>query len=117
MSKPVRPSIGRMPRVGGALACRRLARILESPPACFQIWMDLAGSTVWPLHHRLGPWSDWGGRTVECAERPATYHGHLPAEDRRLSLQLNWMVDAASRDSELKRHRRSALLKRINPFG
>lgn len=46
-----------------------------------------------------------------------SWHGHLPAEDQRLSLQMNWMIDQASRDSELKRHKRSALLKRLLPIG
>jgi len=57
------------------------------------------------------------GNMLAFRRSERSYHGHLPAEDRRLSLQLNWMTDVASRDSELKRHRRSAMLKRINPFG
>ena len=57
------------------------------------------------------------GNMLAFRRSDRSYHGHLPAEDRRLSLQLNWMMDLASRDSELKRHRRSAMLKRINPFG
>jgi len=56
------------------------------------------------------------GNMLAFRRSERSYHGHLPAEDRRLSLQLNWMTDVASRDSELKRHRRSAMLKRINPF-
>ena len=46
-----------------------------------------------------------------------SWHGHLPAADQRLSLQMNWMIDRASRDSELKRHHQSAWLKRLWPFG
>ncbi|MCX8500626.1 MAG: 2OG-Fe(II) oxygenase [Alphaproteobacteria bacterium] len=46
-----------------------------------------------------------------------SWHGHLPAADQRLSLQMNWMIDQASRDSELKRHHQSAWLKRLWPFG
>ncbi|MDI9408448.1 MAG: 2OG-Fe(II) oxygenase [Candidatus Pacebacteria bacterium] len=46
-----------------------------------------------------------------------SWHGHLPAADQRLSLQMNWMIDRASRDSELERHHRSAWLKRLWPFG
>ncbi|MDI9348852.1 MAG: 2OG-Fe(II) oxygenase [Candidatus Symbiobacter sp.] len=42
-----------------------------------------------------------------------SWHGHLPAADERLSLQMNWMIDQSSRDSELKRHRRSAWLKKF----
>ncbi|MCX8505139.1 MAG: 2OG-Fe(II) oxygenase [Alphaproteobacteria bacterium] len=42
-----------------------------------------------------------------------SWHGHLPAADQRLSLQMNWMIDQKSRDSELKRHHRTAWLKKF----
>ena len=45
-----------------------------------------------------------------------SFHGHLPANEPRRSLQLNWMVDRAARDRELARHRRTAWIKRLNPF-
>lgn len=57
------------------------------------------------------------GNLIVFRRSDRSYHGHLPASDRRLSLQMNWMTDLASRDGELKRHRRSAMLKRLNPFG
>jgi SM-20-related protein len=57
------------------------------------------------------------GNLIVFRRSDTSYHGHLPASDRRLSMQMNWMIDRASRDSELKRHKRSALLKKLNPFG
>ena len=42
-----------------------------------------------------------------------SWHGHLPAADQRLSLQMNWMIDQKSRDNELKRHHRSAWIKKF----
>ena len=47
----------------------------------------------------------------------SSWHGHLPAEAQRLSLQMNWMIDQESRDHEINRHHRSAWLKRFFGFG
>lgn len=44
---------------------------------------------------------------------PATWHGHLPYEGDRASVQLNYMADDAKARSELTRHRLSALVKRF----
>jgi SM-20-related protein len=42
-----------------------------------------------------------------------SWHGHLPAEGERRVVQLNWVTSQEKADSELNRHRRSGLLKRI----
>jgi hypothetical protein len=56
------------------------------------------------------------GNMVMFQRSTRSFHGHLPASEPRRSLQLNWMVDRAARDRELARHRRTAWVKRLNPF-
>jgi hypothetical protein len=57
------------------------------------------------------------GNMIMFKRSARSFHGHLPATEPRRLLQLNWMVDRASRDSEIARHRRTAWIKRLNPFG
>jgi hypothetical protein len=45
------------------------------------------------------------------------WHGHKSYEGPRHVLQLNWMVDQATKQREEGRHKVSALLKKLNPFG
>ena len=42
-----------------------------------------------------------------------SWHGHLPAEGERRVVQVNWVTSQALADKELRRHRRSAFLKRL----
>jgi hypothetical protein len=42
-----------------------------------------------------------------------SWHGHLPAEGERRVIQVNWVTSQAMADKELRRHRRSAWLKRL----
>lgn len=44
-----------------------------------------------------------------------TYHGHRPFVGRRYAIQLNYMATGARARRELRRHRLSALLKRLRP--
>jgi SM-20-related protein len=46
-----------------------------------------------------------------------SFHGHYPHYGERRSLQLNWVTNAAVVRRELGRHRWSARLKALNPFG
>ena len=46
-----------------------------------------------------------------------SFHGHEPFEGERRAVQFNWITDLATRDREVARHRLSAGLKRLNPFG
>ena len=46
-----------------------------------------------------------------------SFHGHERYSGERRAVQLNWMTGAAARDRELARHRLSAFVKRLNPFG
>jgi SM-20-related protein len=46
-----------------------------------------------------------------------SFHGHHPHYGQRRSLQLNWVTDSAVVRRELGRHRWSARLKALNPFG
>lgn len=46
-----------------------------------------------------------------------SFHGHEPHRGERRSLQLNWVTDAAVVRRELGRHRWSARLKAMIPFG
>jgi hypothetical protein len=56
------------------------------------------------------------GNMVMFRRSPRSFHGHHPAHEPRRVLQLNWMVDRTARDRELARHRRTAWIKRLNPF-
>jgi SM-20-related protein len=80
-------------------------------------------------------WSDAGGRlrllrdadvnhaAVEIVPKWGTllafrradnsWHGHLPAEGERRVVQVNWVTSQDKVDKELRRHRRSAWLKRL----
>jgi SM-20-related protein len=42
-----------------------------------------------------------------------SWHGHLPAEGERRVVQINWVTSREMADKELRRHRRSAWLKRL----
>jgi hypothetical protein len=42
-----------------------------------------------------------------------SWHGHLPAKGRRLSLQFNWVTDDSYVKRELARHRLSGWMKRL----
>ena len=46
-----------------------------------------------------------------------SFHGHHPCVGDRRALQLNWVTDSAVVRRELGRHRWSARLKALNPFG
>jgi hypothetical protein len=42
-----------------------------------------------------------------------SWHGHLPADGERRVVQVNWVTSQQMADKELRRHRRSAWLKRL----
>ena len=42
-----------------------------------------------------------------------SWHGHLPAEGERRVVQVNWVTSQQLADKELRRHKRSAFLKRL----
>jgi len=42
-----------------------------------------------------------------------SWHGHLPASGERRVVQLNWVTSQEMADKEVRRHRRSAFLKRL----
>jgi hypothetical protein len=46
---------------------------------------------------------------------PSTWHGHKQFVGQRFSLQLNYMTTDDKARSELRRHRISALVKRLVP--
>ena len=46
---------------------------------------------------------------------PATWHGHKPFTGRRYVVQLNYMTTDLKARAELRRHRLSALVKRLKP--
>ncbi|HEV8681043.1 MAG TPA: 2OG-Fe(II) oxygenase [Stellaceae bacterium] len=57
------------------------------------------------------------GTMVAFRRSNASFHGHHPHAGERRSLQLNWVTDSAVVRRELGRHRWSARLKALNPFG
>jgi len=58
-----------------------------------------------------------GGAMVIFRRSDRSWHGHAPFAGERRSIQLNWVTSQAVADRELARHRRSARLKRLLPFG
>lgn len=57
------------------------------------------------------------GTMVAFRRGAASFHGHRPHRGERRVLQLNWVTDATVVRHELGRHRWSARLKALNPFG
>lgn len=45
-----------------------------------------------------------------------SWHGHAPYQGERRAIQMNWVSAQRWVDREIARHRRSARLKRLNPF-
>lgn len=45
-----------------------------------------------------------------------SWHGHEPFEGQRRVIQFNWVTEQRWIDKEVRRHRLSALVKRLNPF-
>lgn len=57
------------------------------------------------------------GTMVAFRRSAASFHGHHPHKGERRALQLNWVTDSGVVRRELGRHRWSARLKALNPFG
>ncbi len=45
-----------------------------------------------------------------------SWHGHAPFAGERRAIQMNWVTAREWVDREVRRHRRTARLKRLNPF-
>jgi SM-20-related protein len=57
------------------------------------------------------------GTLLAFKRSDGSWHGHLPAEGERRVIQVNWVTSQTMADKELRRHRRSAWLKRLlRPF-
>jgi SM-20-related protein len=57
------------------------------------------------------------GTMVAFRRSDHSFHGHHPHVGERRSIQLNWVNDARVVRREIGRHRWSARLKALNPFG
>ena len=57
------------------------------------------------------------GTMVAFRRGDNSFHGHHPHVGERRSIQLNWVTDARVVRREIGRHRWSARLKALNPFG
>lgn len=57
-----------------------------------------------------------GGTMLAFIRSQRSWHGHKPFKGQRRVLQINWISDQRSFDRELRRHRLSALSKRMNPL-
>jgi hypothetical protein len=109
-------------------------------PSDGQIHTDTASKLITVLVYLNLDWSAPGGRLRvlrgpdrlddHAAETPPeagvllafrrserSWHGHESFAGPRRVLQLNWVVDQATVDRELGRHRVSAFFKKLNPFG
>ena len=58
-----------------------------------------------------------GGTLLIFKRSDNSWHGHEPFEGPRRAIQLNWVRDETVVAHEQRRHRVSAFLKRLNPFG
>ncbi len=56
------------------------------------------------------------GTLLAFLNGPDAWHGHTAFEGPRRAIQLNWVTDAGVVRREQRRHRVSAILKRLNPF-
>lgn len=57
------------------------------------------------------------GMMVAFRRSETSFHGHYPHVGERRSIQLNWVTDASVVRREVGRHRWSARLKALSPFG
>jgi len=58
-----------------------------------------------------------GGTLLIFRRSENSWHGHEPFEGERRVVQMNWVRDESVVAHEQRRHRFTALLKRLNPFG
>lgn len=105
-----------------------------------KIHTDTESKVVTCLLYLNDPWEDTGGRlrllrkaddledviteippnggTLVAFKRSGnSFHGHKPYEGPRRYVMFNWITNEAAMNRELSRHRFSAKLKRLNPFG
>ena len=57
------------------------------------------------------------GTMVAFRRSDSSFHGHRPHRGERRVVQLNWVTEPAVMHREIARHRWSARLKALNPFG
>jgi hypothetical protein len=86
------------------------------------VWEDAAGRLR--LLRRVDDLEDFvaeippiAGTMVAFRRSANSFHGHHAHIGPRRSIQLNWVSDAGVVRRELARHRWSARLKSLNPFG
>ncbi|NIJ40952.1 hypothetical protein FHS78_001233 [Parvibaculum indicum] len=58
-----------------------------------------------------------GGTLLVFRRSDNSWHGHEPFEGQRRAIQMNWVRDEAVVEHEQRRHRFTAFLKKLNPFG
>ncbi len=58
-----------------------------------------------------------GGTLLIFKRSEKSWHGHEPFEGERRVVQMNWVRDASVVAHEQRRHRFTAFIKRLNPFG
>lgn len=58
-----------------------------------------------------------GGTLLIFKRSDNSWHGHEPFEGQRRAIQMNWVRDEAVVAHEQRRHRVTAFLKSLNPFG
>lgn len=61
--------------------------------------------------------SPTGGTLLVFRRSENSWHGHEPFEGERRVVQMNWVRDESVVAHEQRRHRFTAFLKRLNPFG
>ena len=104
-----------------------------------KIHTDSRSKLITVLIYLNGPWDAQGGRlrllhspesiddyfaevppeqgTLLCfRNRQNAWHGHSSFQGQRRALQLNWVSDKSAVLKSQRRHRLSALVKKLNPF-
>ncbi len=86
------------------------------------VWQDAAGRLrllrgADDLEDCVAEIAPLAGTMVAFRRSENSFHGHHPHVGERRAIQLNWVTDERVVRREIGRHRWSALVKALNPFG
>ena len=111
-------SDGKDGRIHTDSATKLITLLLYMNPA----WDDAAGRlrllrSAGALDDCVAEIAPLAGTMVAFRRSGNSFHGHHPHVGERRSIQLNWVTDQRVVRRELGRHRWSARVKALNPFG
>ena len=111
-------SDGKDGRIHTDSATKLITLLLYMNPA----WDDAAGRlrllrSADALDDCVAEIAPLAGTMVAFRRSATSFHGHHPHVGERRSIQLNWVTDERVVRREISRHRWSARVKALNPFG